>query len=1073
MQFHCTAMLHYALMLVYIPTHCLGLNWDGWIIPDQEEHRYHKDVESEFTVRQYMMQEVHPRTALLCPRGFAISRITMRVTTGQDIVEANPDLKLHIAYSYWLVLVDDGIVSDEEEGLTKCPSLRNCLGYQACLFNFGNEFCHMDPIPGQRKNLNLNVTCLREDKLMTFMGDVKYQSGFISEIRERMDKVLHMTYVSKLEEGMADYSLTEIMQREAPESQVFHGTCPNLADSRKQGYRGACDAQPPDPVDVSESLWSLLGRVPGSQCRKELQQVYCSFLYHNKGLCLPPYTLEPGQDENLLPEEVKIGRPGLPTHGPRPDLSSMSQLMQDPNRDLIPVRLGFLILVHKDPPALMQLLQLIYRPWHYYVFHVDVVRQDTRDNLKSMINKLMPKANNIRVLPASRSFRASWGSWNIVRAELEVFEELLRMGLWDFAIKLSGADLPLRDVDDLAATLAAYRGHSFIPLFGNRNKDMEAEQGLVWDVWHGCDGYVYNVTRGGGQPTPEEIKIYTGSQWSIPSREMVAYSLDSKSRAAFLNRWHFHLQTSIIPDEAYFPTIAMNAPSVNLTHPLGFHWLKRFEGRNAINLCRHMEDADFCGQGPGPVEEGDLREIVESSHRYFFARKFHTTNPSEVSRIKISDHVRTEYPSFFRRNLPKALLRQMVQMAFPALKKELEQHPVLGKMALRPGDCLGVRVMPRLHLIDPCCSLAFERSFKSTQEFIYWIDFAIESLEGDVVGGARASVIPRPVCYCYPDGHLRAMRWTTWPENPEEMHRAGLTTNIPLPFARAGTDVVYIELWFHAGDSSISEDCRNTMKGRILPGTPMMFYNLNIQEVTADPLTIVVQLLDPKGNLRCEERKTDVWDSYHIHPNRDGERIEMPSFFTLACGPMEPGSWTIRVYQKDMMRPQNHSLATMILPDLFYIKLVMGIQIYLKNADSQTITWNLRTANLILKDFQAYNDAISMPSRDVPHEYRPIKEEIPTVKEEITKEPMTKHHKRDNSEHFSFNQQGDTTFGLWEWLVCYGGVLTSILTAVFTHHWVILPLMFSVRASPRMQRSAGVVIFAVFLQILMCSLYCR
>lgn len=70
-----------------------------------------------------------------------------------------------------------------------------------------------------------------------------------------------------------------------------------------------------------------------------------------------------------------------------------------------------------------------------------------------------------------------------MRAELESFEELLRMGSWDFAVKLSGADLPLRDVDDLAATLAPYRGVSFVPLFGQRNEDMAADQGLVWDVW--------------------------------------------------------------------------------------------------------------------------------------------------------------------------------------------------------------------------------------------------------------------------------------------------------------------------------------------------------------------------------------------------------------------------------------------------------------------------------------------------------------------------------------------------------------------------------------------------------------
>ena len=57
-----------------------------------------------------------------------------------------------------------------------------------------------------------------------------------------------------------------------------------------------------------------------------------------------------------------------------------------------------------------------------------------------------------------RSFKASWGSFLILRAELEGFEELVRMGVWDFSFIISASDLPLRSVDDMAAMLAPYRG---------------------------------------------------------------------------------------------------------------------------------------------------------------------------------------------------------------------------------------------------------------------------------------------------------------------------------------------------------------------------------------------------------------------------------------------------------------------------------------------------------------------------------------------------------------------------------------------------------------------------------------
>ena len=34
---------------------------------------------------------------------------------------------------------------------------------QACVFDFGNEFCRRDPEPGQRKIMMVNITCVQEN----------------------------------------------------------------------------------------------------------------------------------------------------------------------------------------------------------------------------------------------------------------------------------------------------------------------------------------------------------------------------------------------------------------------------------------------------------------------------------------------------------------------------------------------------------------------------------------------------------------------------------------------------------------------------------------------------------------------------------------------------------------------------------------------------------------------------------------------------------------------------------------------------------------------------------------------
>ena len=48
---------------------------------------------------------------------------------------------------------------------------------------------------------------------------------------------------------------------------------------------------------------------------------------------------------------------------------------------------------------------------------------------------------------------------------LQGLEELLRSGVWDHAVLLSGADLALRSVDELAAALAEHRSTSLVSTF--------------------------------------------------------------------------------------------------------------------------------------------------------------------------------------------------------------------------------------------------------------------------------------------------------------------------------------------------------------------------------------------------------------------------------------------------------------------------------------------------------------------------------------------------------------------------------------------------------------------------------
>ena len=53
----------------------------------------------------------------------------------------------------------------DQEFKTKLKKKNNNLAplCQACVFDFGNEFCRRDPEPGQRKIMMVNITCVQEN----------------------------------------------------------------------------------------------------------------------------------------------------------------------------------------------------------------------------------------------------------------------------------------------------------------------------------------------------------------------------------------------------------------------------------------------------------------------------------------------------------------------------------------------------------------------------------------------------------------------------------------------------------------------------------------------------------------------------------------------------------------------------------------------------------------------------------------------------------------------------------------------------------------------------------------------
>jgi hypothetical protein len=784
---------------------------------------------------------------------------------------------------------------------------------------------------------------------------------------------------------------------------------------------------------VGQATWHLTSRVKTAKCKARLVEVYCAFQFNRGGQCAPPHLLA-GPKGRPWQAAAVWGEAAYPRRGDRPAglAGHLEQLEHHPHAALLPARIAFALLVHKDVPAVMQLLIAIYRPQHYYVIHVDRRREEVREELVRQVGQSLP-GKNVVVLPVERSFITSWGGMGIVRAHLEQFEQLARMGLWDFLINMSGADLNLRSVDDLALALAPYRGNSFFAFHGGvRNDDLSKDQGLCWEAWYECDGFTYNVTRTAGQPTAEELQIKTTSQWATLSRELVERLLNQESHSAAWRTYDFHMQTSVIPDESYLAAFALNGGLRSRTHHVGLYWLKRFSGQTRYNLCKHLGDADFCGQGPSDIDSSDMGELADMTHRYFFARKFHTADTKDEVRVMAAGMAEGEYYKMVNKFLPRAVLEQLLRNAWRFLQLQQTVEPGEASLALT-----SLRILPVLHPTQPCCSLPFQRHYKSAQEFSYLLDFTA-SVAGRAAVPVRAKYLQQPQCLCYPAGHLRALRVTGWTEEGSQEKKA-LSINTPFPFHPAGAKAVFAELWFHTGNASVSPGCRATgaaMEGRHAATVDNLGRDEK-GEVRGDTLVLLADLLDPAGAVRCSERLEVAWS------RKDGVREgeERAAFLQLNCGPLEAGLWQLRVWKDGVDRPFVYTAPLLFLP--------VGEELRpepLGDADLLQGMWSLQAvAPLPLPDLYRDQARLLLP-------FRPAGRGRP---EGTTREPAIL------AGNFS------------DWLICSGGLVSSVLLVLFSYNCLYLPLAHPSRYYVRaLYPTLATSLAACLAQATLCSLYC-
>jgi hypothetical protein len=241
-----------------------------------------------------------------------------------------------------------------------------------------------------------------------------------------------------------------------------------------------------------------------------------------------------------------------------------------------------------------------------------------------------------------------WGDWSLVAATLEAFRYARERHDPDWIVLISGQDYPIRDLEAWERELLESDYDALVPgeplgfgPFGLRpRRDEDAlvmrythrwyrlpQLGvvprlprslvrIVRAVWYRYvyhlqalvtlnelprqNGWVLGVRRR-RVPWSAATPSYKGEQWAALSREAAALALEGP----LAEGWQRYFSTTLIPDEAYFPTLLSNASRIQVK-------------RDSVSWLRWHDDV--TQPHPVIIDRETLAEAVGSGLP--FARKF-------------------------------------------------------------------------------------------------------------------------------------------------------------------------------------------------------------------------------------------------------------------------------------------------------------------------------------------------------------------------------------------------------------------------------------------------------------------
>jgi hypothetical protein len=238
------------------------------------------------------------------------------------------------------------------------------------------------------------------------------------------------------------------------------------------------------------------------------------------------------------------------------------------------MRIAYLILSHKNPEQLRELINQLNDPNVNFFIHIDS---------KSPISEFHAKTTgcNAHITFSNKRFNGQWGDIGLVLATLELINEAKNCYDFDYYLLLSGMDYPIKSNEEIFRFFETNMGKSFIqytslPTEKLNYGGMDRIYGYSYTLLKKRQTYVpyslkpkfnlkghilnallsiYSLPQKSRKNYKHAKTFYYGSQWWMLHKNAVKSILDFlDSNPDYLN---FHKYT-LIPDEIFFQTILLN-----------------------------------------------------------------------------------------------------------------------------------------------------------------------------------------------------------------------------------------------------------------------------------------------------------------------------------------------------------------------------------------------------------------------------------------------------------------------------------------------------------------------------------